>query len=175
MGAHGMAHDMRLFLIAVVVTTLGCSKEATPAAEEPKKGSGTEITPAAAMEPAADELASANVSDSKFTLEIKPNGSYKAGEAASVEVVLDAKAPFHCNDKYPYKLKLDATDGVKYPDTVVKKDAVKLEHMKATMTVPFTPESKGKKTIAGQFHFSLCSADKCLIEKRKLALDIQVD
>ena len=43
------------------------------------------------------------------------------------------------------------------------------------LTVAFTPESAGKKKIAGQFSFSVCTDDKCLIEKRDLALDVQVD
>jgi hypothetical protein len=170
-------------LAAGAALALGCSKEGAPAAEQPKKPmaahQGTEVTPALAENPAsgegADELASAKISDAKFDLEIKPKGSYSVGKPGNLEIVLSAKGPYHCNDKYPYKFKLEDSAGVKFANKVVKKDAVKLEHTKATMTVAFTPETAGGKTIAGQFHFSLCSEDKCLIEKRKLAVDIKVD
>ena len=42
---------------------------------------------------------------------IKPSGDYKAGQAGEVQIVLDAKAPFHANDKYPYKFKLADVKG----------------------------------------------------------------
>ena len=124
---------------------------------------------------APSALAKARFDESNFELKMQAKGAYKAGQAATLEVVLDAKKPFHVNDKYPYKLKLAKTDGVKFPSDVVKKDAVKLETQRAVMTVPFTPEAAGKKKIGGQFSFSVCTDDKCLIEKRDLALEISVD
>jgi len=96
----------------------------------------------------------------------------KAGQPGTVEVVLAAKAPFHVNDKYPIKLKLKETPGVKYDNLVVGKDAVKLEPMKAVMPVSFTLDAAGKHTVAGQFAFSVCTEDKCLMEKRDLLLDV---
>jgi len=89
--------------------------------------------------------------------------------------VLAAKAPFHVNDKYPIKLKLKETPGVKYENLLIGKDAVKLEAMKAVMPVSFTPDAAGKRTIAGQFAFSVCTEDKCLMEKRDLLLDVVVE
>ena len=173
-------------LLSAALLGAGCSKE-TPAPEGPKPAepaarSGTEVTPASATaesdegalgEPSA--AAKARFDESNFDLKMQAKGSYKAGQAGSLEVVLDAKKPFKVNDKYPYKLKLAKSDGVKYPAPIVKKDSVKLEPQRAVMTVAFTPESAGKKKIAGQFSFSVCTDDKCLIEKRDLALDVQVD
>ena len=37
----------------------------------------------------------------------------------------------------------------------------------------FTPESAGKHTLSGQLSFSVCTEDKCMIEKRDLALEIE--
>jgi hypothetical protein len=71
-------------------------------------------------------------------------------------------------------MKLKETPGVKYANLVVGKDAAKVENMKATLPVSFTPEA-GKRQIAGQFLFSVCTDDKCLMEKRELALDVNVD
>jgi hypothetical protein len=42
-----------------------------------------------------------------------------------------------------------------------------------TMNVGFTPEAAGKHTISGVLQFSVCTDDKCLIEKRDLALEVQ--
>jgi hypothetical protein len=168
----------------------GCNKETPPAAEEPRSASNAaapvaapsvaetnDAAPAAAATSGAEPAAAgvAKVSDSSFDLSLEaPKTNLKAGQAGSVDVVLLAKAPFHVNDKYPIKLKLKETPGVKYANLTLGKDAVKLETMKAVMPVGFTPEA-GKRTIAGQFLFSVCTEDKCLMEKRDLALDVNVD
>jgi hypothetical protein len=170
---------------------VGCNKETPPAAEEPRSASNaaaplaapsaaetTKTAPAAAaagvpVEPAAAGVA--KVSDPSFDVSLEaPKAPLKAGQAGSVEVLLVAKPPFHVNDKYPIKMKLKETPGVKYASLVVGKDAAKVETMKATMPLSFTPEA-GKRQIAGQFLFSVCTDDKCLMEKRDLALDVTVD
>lgn len=168
----------------------GCSKETPPAAEEPRSASNA-AAPAPQVAPKAGDAASAGpvgaapaaaaatgapkFSDAGFELSLEaPKASLKAGQPGTVEVVLTAKAPYHVNDKYPIKLKLRETSGVKYDNLTIGKDAVKLEPMKAVMPVNFTPEA-GKRTVAGQFAFSVCTEDKCLMEKRDLALDVNVD
>jgi hypothetical protein len=170
---------------------VGCNKETPPAAEEPRSASNaaaplvapsaaetTNNAPAAAAAAAPAEPAAAGVAkvtDPSFDVSLEaPKAPLKAGQAGSVEVLLVAKAPFHVNDKYPIKMKLKETPGVKYASLVVGKDAAKVENMKATLPVSFTPEA-GKRQIAGQFLFSVCTDDKCLMEKRDLALDVQVD
>ena len=102
------------------------------------------------------------------------SGGYKAGQEGKVEIVLEAKAPFHANDKYPYKFKTQESPGVTYPVAVVKKDQAKVENMKVTMPVAFTVADAGKQRVSGVFHFSVCTDDKCLIEKRALAVDVDV-
>jgi hypothetical protein len=165
----------------------GCNKETPPAAEEPRSASNA-ATPqaapkvpeagsaAAAPEAAAAPAGSAKFSDAAFELSLDaPKAGLKAGQPGTVEVVLAAKAPFHVNEKYPIKLKLKETPGVKYENLVIGKDAVKLETMKAVMPVSFTADAAGKRTVAGQFAFSVCTEDKCLMEKRDLALDVTVE
>lgn len=178
---------------AVVLGTclsLGCSKETPPAAEEPRSASNaaspqpsppTSDTPSAVAAPAGPAAAAAasgaaKFSDAGFDLSLEaPKASLKAGQAGAVEVVLTAKAPYHVNDKYPIKLKLKETPGVKYENMTLGKDAVKLEAMKAVLPVSFTPDGAGKRTIAGQLAFSVCTEDKCLMEKRDLALEVTVE
>jgi hypothetical protein len=193
---HGRGSWQGLIAVALFSGPLlasACSKEATPSAE-PQNGvarPGVE-TSAAAVPPRSDPqaepatpvttaapetaealAASSRVSESNFDLAIQPKGDYKAGQPGSVEVVLDAKGPFKVNDKYPYKFKVKETAGLKYSGPVIK-DGVKLEKTRAVLPVPFTPESAGKKQIAGRFDFSVCTPERCLIEKRELTLAIDV-
>jgi hypothetical protein len=172
--------------VLVLGTSLlvGCNKETPPAAEEPRSASNaaapqappaTELAPA----PAAAEAAAtgvSKVSDAAFDLSLDaPKVALKAGQAGLVEVVLVAKAPFHVNDKYPIKLKLKETPGIKYDNLIIGKDAAKVEQMKAVVPVSFTPDAAGKRSVAGQLSFSVCTEDKCLMEKRDLALDVAVE
>jgi len=167
-----------------VLAVSACKNQAPPAAE----ATATEPTPpppaAAPVAAAADsaaapaEAAPAAPAASKYTeagfdLVLQPKGAYASGQAGEAEIVLNAKAPFHVNDKYPYKFKLKEAPGLKFANLVVTKDSVKLEPTRATVPVAFTPESAGKHTVAGQLSFSVCTADKCMIEKRELALEIE--
>lgn len=179
-----------LGVLFVSLTATACSKETPPSAEQPRTAASppkateapTGDTPAAdtaktengAETPAPAANASAKIDEPNFALAFSAKAAYKAGEKGEAEIVLEAKDPFHVNDKYPYKFKLADVDGVTYPDKVVSKDHIKLEHKKATMTVAFTPAAAGKKKISGVFHFSVCTEDKCMIEKRDLALDVDV-
>jgi hypothetical protein len=188
-----------LLLAAATLIAFGCSKEATPSAEQPKPPSqnqATELTPAAVAvgdksgaapvkaegadeaagegEPVDLKSAKAAYSEANFSLSMAASGGYKAGQEGKVEIVLEAKAPFHANDKYPYKFKTQESPGVTYPVAVVKKDQAKVENMKVTMPVAFTVADAGKQRVSGVFHFSVCTDDKCLIEKRALAVDVDV-
>jgi hypothetical protein len=186
---------LRLGVVIIGAGVLfGCSKESPPAAEEPRSASNAAApqappnAPAAApgtaaaapaAAPAADAPAptgAAKFTDAAFDLTLEaPKASLKAGQAGSVEIVLTAKAPFHVNDKYPIKLKLKETAGVKYENLTIGKDAAKVEAMKAVLPVSFTPDGAGKRTVAGVFSFSVCTEDKCLMEKRDLLLDVNVE
>jgi hypothetical protein len=78
------------------------------------------------------------------------------------------------NDQYPIKFKVKEAAGVKYPAAVVGKDKAKVEKQKATMPIAFVAESAGKQTVSGQFLFSVCTDENCLMEKRDLSLVVDV-
>jgi len=166
----------------VLLAASGCKNQAPPAAEataaEPvapppaAPAAAAESAAAAPAEAAPSTPAASKYTEAGFDLVLQPKGSYTSGQAGEAEIVLNAKAPFHVNEKYPYKFKLKEAPGLKFPNLVVAKDAVKLEPTRATVPVAFTPESAGKHTVAGQLSFSVCTEDKCMIEKRELALEI---
>lgn len=175
-----------IVLACVVAAAGGCNKDSQPAPEQPRSatqaGQPAPAAPAALVPPAGSAEAvpaataaakSSAIEEDSFALLLRPSGSYKVGQAGQVEVVLDAKAPYKVNDKYPYKFKLEPSAGLKFPNQVVK-EGVKLEQKRAVMPVGFTPESSGPKNVRGQFSFSVCTEERCLIEKRDLSLAIDV-
>ena len=170
-------------LLALPLVLLACNKEAPAAAGGPQ--APTHNPALAAVSPARAEAAegkgtalegvvpaAATATGEGFDVTFSPKGSYTVGQPGVAEITLVARAPFHVNDKYPYKFKLKESPGLKYGSLVVGKDQVKLEEKRATLSVPFTVEKPGKHTVAGLFLFSVCAEDKCLIERKELALDI---
>ncbi|HEX3777381.1 MAG TPA: hypothetical protein VHV51_23070 [Polyangiaceae bacterium] len=152
-----------------------CKNQTPPAAEATAADSAPLAANSAPAAPASDAPAApaaSKYSESNFELVLAPKGNYASGQAGEAEIVLSAKAPFHVNQNYPYKFKLKESPGLKFASPVVGKDQVKLEPARATLPVAFTPESAGKHTLAGQLSFSVCTDDKCMIEKRELVLDI---
>lgn len=163
--------------LAAASLAQACQKKAEantsgPAAAVPGSAQTQEESPAAGA-PAAQ--AAPAYHENNFDLEMSAKGPYKSGQAGELEVVLVAKGAYHVNDKYPIKLKLQPANGIKYPAPVVTKDHVALEHKRAVMTVGLTPESAGKLQVAGEFAFSICTDDVCLMEKRNLEQSIDVN
>jgi hypothetical protein len=182
----GSARGLLLAFLGCISNLSACKNQAPPAAEAtaaepspppPVAASAAAPTPSpAAADPApaaAAAPAASKYSEAPFDVVIQAKGGYASGQAGAAEIVISAKPPFHANDKYPYKFKLNQAPGLKFANLVVDKDAVKVEKMRATLSVALTPESAGKHTVSGKLFFSVCNDDQCLVEKRDLALDIE--
>jgi hypothetical protein len=113
------------------------------------------------------------VQDETFSTWLQAVSPVAAGSAATVEAVLVAKAPYHCNADYPHKFKLAAAPaGLAYPEATVKGMQVTAE--RSVLRIPVVAQSSGKPTVSGTLHFSVCNEDRCLVEKRELSLNLEV-
>jgi len=172
---------------ALLFVSLSACKNQAPPVAEATAAAPAANAPAAASAPAqvgdpapaaADSAAvpvaaaESKYSEAGFDLVLQPKGDYASGKAGEADVVLSANPPYHVNDKYPYKFKLKEAPGLSFASMIVTKDAVKFEPARATVPVAFTPTA-GKHTLSGQLSFSVCTDDKCMIEKRDLALEIE--
>ncbi len=134
-------------------------------------GKPGEVKPAASAEP--EPKKGADASAVSFTAWLQSSGGYEAGKQGSVTAVLVAKDPYKCNDKYPYKFKLDAPSaGVSYPQDVVR--GMQVTPKRSTLTIPFVPSQAGPATVAGTLFFSVCTDERCLIEQTKLSVTVDV-
>jgi len=124
-------------------------------------------------------LASADVprprfDEGAFRLSFEARGPYRAQSQANAVVVLQSKAPFHVNPDYPLRFKLSPNSRVTSEKTTFGRDAAKIQPAQAELTVSFVPTAKGKLELVGQLSFSVCTSEKCLVEKRQLKLDADV-
>jgi hypothetical protein len=175
---------IRKTVLLVAGALLACQRESPPVTQEAKAPTAGAVSTApvgpagtTATSPGVPAAASPGQSrydEGKFVLTLEPAGDVAAGKDGLVNVVLVANPPFHTNKEYPYKFKAKEGGGVKFPAPVVGKDAAKLETQRLTMPVTFSAEKAGKATVAGQFAFSVCTEETCLIEKRDLSLTVDV-
>lgn len=151
----------QLSLLALALAA--CTKDPAPASKPEKK-------PVAQEGPA-------------YELNIAASGPWAAGKESNAAVTVTAKPGFHVNPEYPVTFKPEGfeavkfaservalTPGTKTPCADKAEDACKVE-----FPLPVTPEKAGPAKVAGIVAFSVCSADKCLIEKVPVTLAIAVE
>ncbi len=118
-----------------------------------------------------------------YELNLAASGPWAAGKESNAAVTVTAKPGFHVNPEYPVTFKHEGSEAVKFTSERVAltpgtktpcadkaEDACKVEFPLAV-----TPEKTGPAKVAGIVAFSVCSADKCLIEKVPVTLAISVD
>ena len=118
-----------------------------------------------------------------YELSLAASGPWAAGKDSNATVTVTAKPGFHVNPEYPVTFKPEGfeavkfagervalTPGTKTPCADKAEDACKVEFPLAV-----TPEKAGPAKVAGIVAFSVCSADKCLIEKVPVTLAIAVE
>lgn len=130
------------------------------AADGPKAATGPTVQGAA-------------VTEEPFSAWLQAVSPVAAGGPATVEAVLVAKPPYHCNAEYPHKFKLGAAPaGLSYPEATVKGAQVTAE--RSVLRIPVLAQSPGKATVSGTLQFSVCTDERCLVEKRELMLNLEV-
>ncbi|MFT3712268.1 MAG: hypothetical protein QM817_31875 [Archangium sp.] len=135
--------------------------------------------PAAVPPPADTVSAAAN----PFSLSIAAKGAVAAGQGGSALINVAAKDGFHVNPDYPVAFKVTPSSTVKFsgdrvPLTASKKTpcAEKAEDScAAEFELPFTAQEAGAAKLDGIIAFSVCSAEKCLIQKEPLTLALTVN
>ncbi|MDI1484014.1 hypothetical protein [Polyangium sp. y55x31] len=148
----------------------------TPAAT-PEPAPTVAAAPAPTPEPPPPPpVVSPKMGEQSFSLWMQSSGRYKAGQQGFVEVVLVPKGDFHCNQEYPYKMKLGAPpEGVTYPTPIVRTEGVSVSASRAVMRVPFVPQNAGDTQVAGKFYFSVCTSEQCVIDNRDVAVTVKVE
>ncbi|MEY4547516.1 MAG: hypothetical protein RL685_3711 [Pseudomonadota bacterium] len=141
-------------------------------------------TPKAGDKAAADKTAEgkaapgkmvqgAVVSEEPFSTWLQVASPAQAGAPLQLEAVLVAKPPYHCNAEYPHKFKLSsAPPGLAYPEETVR--GAKITPERTVLSIPANAQTSGKPTVAGTLSFSVCTEERCLVEKRELSVALDV-
>jgi hypothetical protein len=154
-------------------------KAALALAPSPSPASAAGAAPAAQLAaPSAQPLGAGPrqggvVNDEAFSTWLEADSPVAAGSKSHVEAVLVAKAPYHCNAEYPHKFKLNAAPaGLSYPEDTVRGMQVTAE--RGVLRIPVQAQNAGPATVSGTLSFSVCTEERCLVEKRDLSLNLEV-
>lgn len=167
---------LRLSEIAAAAALLGlfvasgCSKVSEAAA-------ATEPVASKAEAPLGAAPQASSVDNANYTVRFTVEGPCKKGETCTALVTVEAKGGYHINDKYPYRFKVaePAAPGVSYPKPVVGRDEGTFTEKKAVLRVPFVAANAGEAKVGGTLSFSVCSDEKCLIDKQALEAVAKVE
>jgi hypothetical protein len=171
-------------IVAAVLPVLSaCNRSDAATRGEVATGSGGVADHATRSAPPADCVGHAACADD-FTIDATGPRGCAVGSVCSVDLELVAKGDFHVNEQYPYRFSADEGPGVRFEGTdaagrnVFSKPAgdwQKTDAKRGVMKVRFTPLERGSKTIAGTFKLSVCSAESCLLEQRRLSASVVAD
>lgn len=113
------------------------------------------------------------VSETPFSAYLAATTPAKVGQRLKVQVVLEAKPPYHCNAEYPHKFKLSpAPAALGYDSEVVR--GMQVTEQRGVLELPVQAKSAGPATVAGKLSFSVCTEERCLVEKRDLSVDVEI-
>lgn len=126
-----------------------------------------------AAAPAGKETQGTAVTEEAFSTWLQTTSPAQAGGPVQLEAVLVAKPPYHCNPEYPHKFKLNAAPaGLSYPEETVR--GMKVTPGRSVLAIPVHAQSAGKPTITGTLSFSVCTEERCMVEKRDLSVALDV-
>lgn len=105
----------------------------------------------------------------------------RPGDPSRATVRIQARAGYHVNTEYPTSFQPDpaaaATLGSKklmLTERLASTPCAALPGQACDLTfaLPFTPPAAGEGVLAGTLAFSVCTADRCLIEKARLSAPV---
>lgn len=126
----------------------------------------------AAPQPQKQFLTSGVQSGEGYQVYLTTKSPIAVGESVEVGIYLEPLPPFKCNDKYPYRFTVTGNQGVAVPQMAVTTAAVTAAKTSLRLTV--VGQSPGRGSVAGTFSFSVCTAEKCLVERVPMVLSFEV-
>jgi hypothetical protein len=169
---------MRDALIAAAALTLAaCSGGSNPTAPAAAPATATAAaTPSAAATAAATAGPTAEAEFWQVSLEAP--ATFRAGEPAAARVRIAARGGYHVNLDYPAAFVPAPEATADFASARVRLESPEktacADHPADTCAlaaqVPLTPRAGAELRVAGTLAFSVCTAERCLIEKAPLAV-----
>lgn len=113
----------------------------------------------------------ADAAPQPFSLDIKADPAQK-GKPATAKVKIAAAPSYHMNKEFPTVLTLTPPAGVTVVKAKLAGADAKIEEKTIEFEVAYTLAEAGKKELPGELKFAVCSAESCLPQKVKIAMQL---
>lgn len=140
------------------------AKELATQADE----SAAQAAPQAAGKPAGRP----SYEEDAFVLRLEGPKQGKVGETVELTVELLPQGGYKVNEEYPIKFQFADLDGATAIQGTVSKSEGKVDAKKATLPLKVKLDKAGTRRVGGKLSFSVCTDERCLIEKRDLEVPL---
>ena len=170
---------LRLFSLVALLSNACQNAEPDAKASEGSSASVAAAPSVAAGSPMAAGSPEAGTPRGKydeeaFQLIIEAPSAARVGESVEVVIHLTAQSGYKVNPEYPLKFTFETSDAATAEIPVLKKEQGTVEKGRAELRGKVKLPKAGKQLVGGKLSFSVCTDERCLIEKRDLALPITV-
>jgi len=162
--------------LAAFTICLAC-EESKPAGDQsaPRAESSHATTPTSAAVTGGMLPAPARIEDATFHATFETvDVSWAPQRAGRLRITVVAKPPYHVNSEYPHRFTVDEEQGLRASSRVVSGTALEVTSGRLVVPLSATPEQGGHARIAGELKFSVCTDERCIMEKRRLGLQFPV-
>lgn len=124
----------------------------------------------------SDEPAGPKIETGSFSLAVAPaQPQYAVGKPGDVEIALESRGEWHVNEEYPIRVDLKAGSGVELPKAeLVRDDAKEFGAEKVRFVAAVQPSSAGSHEVTCDVSFAMCTEENCILEKRTVAMVLEV-
>lgn len=176
---------MRIAWIAVILVSLvavgACDRGApapAPAHEHGDHAHSDHRAPSPATAAATEQgPAGPRIETGSFLLTVSPSEpKYRVGKTGELEIALESRGPWHVNQEYPIRVDLNAGPGLKLEKKeLLKDDAEEFGDEKVRFTTSLEPSATGSQDVRCDVSFAMCTDENCVLEKRTVAMQIDVE
>jgi hypothetical protein len=101
----------------------------------------------------------------------------KVGQPGAIVVAITPKAGFKINEEFPTKLTVESPpDGLSFPSPVLKKADGTLDAQgRFAFRMPFVAARAGAFKVEPTLKFSVCNADRCIVQRQTLAVQVKAE
>lgn len=143
------------------------------AAEQAEPSSSSVALPPSASVAAA--VAPSSLAEESFALKLSVPTVGKVGAKLPVHIELEPRAGYKVNEEYPLKFTFDVRPGIDVTPSTLRGENGQISAKKAELHGEVAFAAPGSQLLSGRLAFSVCTEERCLIEKRDLGATIVVD
>lgn len=163
------------FSVALVVALplVGCEKKTEAGTQAaPSETVNPSVQAEKAPEASAAGEARASYDEEAFSIRVELGAASGPEGTRDLSIVLLPKSGFKVNEEYPIKFTAKTEGDVTFAPTVLAKEQASIKKDRAELKGKASPTKPGLVRGTGRLGFSVCTEERCLIEKRDLLVEL---